>query len=145
MCLVPFFVTLLFIVMAGSALRFLVAAAAFVAIVAAATLPAAVTASDVRTCASTSDIGSFVGWCRCSTMTIPREVVAFNGDSTDPWCKVSTEPSTVHYCDAQGQGNCDLQCAEAIHECTSAPSPDNQVCKCALGTVRTVLRYIGPF
>ncbi|KAK1859561.1 hypothetical protein I4F81_002156 [Pyropia yezoensis] len=89
-------------------------------------------------------VGTFVGWCRCSSMTIPRDLVKFNGLSSDPWCKVSAPDTTVHYCDAEGQGNCDLQCASPIHECTSAPSPVNQVCACAKGNVRTVLRYNGP-
>ncbi|GAB0491477.1 hypothetical protein MMPV_002731 [Pyropia vietnamensis] len=130
--------------MAGSALRSLVAAATIGAVMVFAALSAPVIAADVRTCATESDVGSFIGWCRCSSMTIPRELVAFNGDSSDPWCKVSTPDTMVHYCDAQGPGNCDLQCAEAIHECTSAPSPVNQVCACAKGKVRTVLRYNGP-
>lgn len=127
--------------MAGSTLRVFLIAAAVMAAVAAAPVRAA---DDKRTCTTESDIGSFVGWCACSSLTAPRELVAFNGDSTDPWCKVSNPDTTVYYCDAQGAGNCDLQCAAAIHECTSPPSPDNQVCACAPGKVRTVLRYNGP-
>lgn len=143
--LTRFLRTLRLVVMAGSALRSLVVAAAVAAVAAAATLPAVVRAADgVRTCATEADVGTFVGWCRCSSLIAPRELVAFNGDSDDPWCKVSAPDTTVYYCDAQGAGNCDLQCAAAIHECTSPPSPDNQVCACAPGKVRTVLRYNGP-
>ncbi|GAB0491460.1 hypothetical protein MMPV_002714 [Pyropia vietnamensis] len=126
--------------MAGFTFRSLVAAVAVAAALVATALPSA----NAQTCTTEADVGNFVGWCSCSSMTVPRNLVKFNGRSDDPWCKVSTPETTIHYCDEQGKGNCDLQCAAPIHECTSAPSPVNQVCACAKGKVRTVLRYNGP-
>ena len=96
-----------------------------------------------QTCTSAADVGRFLGWCRCSVMTAPRDVVTFTATSDDPWCKVTTPETSIYYCDAEGKGNCDLQCVEAVHECTG-PVAANGVCPCEVGNVRTVLRYNGP-
>ena len=61
----------------------------------------------------------------------------------DLWCPATTPPVPVYYCDAAGRGNCDLQCAAAIWECTDAIK-DNGMCRCKKDGVRTVLRYNGP-
>eukprot|EP00168_Porphyra_purpurea_P000336 TRINITY_DN1037_c0_g1_i4.p2 TRINITY_DN1037_c0_g1~~TRINITY_DN1037_c0_g1_i4.p2 ORF type:complete len:128 (-),score=45.93 TRINITY_DN1037_c0_g1_i4:199-582(-) len=96
-----------------------------------------------QTCSSAADVGRFLGWCRCSSLTAPRDAIAFNGASPDPWCKVTTPDTRIYYCDPAGKGNCDLQCVKAVHECTGAVAP-NGVCSCAVGNVRTVLQYNGP-
>jgi len=127
--------------------RFFARAVAPVALLALATvvalLTAAPAAAQASRCAAASDVGRFVGWCRCTSATVPKRRVAFNGQSSDPWCKVSTPDTRVHFCDAAGLGNCDLQCAAPIHECT-APAAANGVCPCVVGKVRAVLRYNGP-
>jgi len=96
-----------------------------------------------QTCSRASDLGRFLGWCRCSVMTAPRDVVTFTPTSLDPWCKVTTPETSIYYCDAEGKGNCDLQCVKAVHECTG-PVAANGVCPCEVGNLRTVLRYNGP-
>ena len=96
-----------------------------------------------QTCAGLSDLGRFLGWCRCSALTVPRAQVAPRGAAGDPWCAVTAPPTVVYYCDAAGPGDCDLQCVRPILECTSAAAA-NGVCPCALGGYRTMLRYNGP-
>ncbi|KAK1868613.1 hypothetical protein I4F81_011098 [Pyropia yezoensis] len=95
-------------------------------------------------CATPTDVGTLVGWCRCSTMMVPKDAVSPPPvASADPWCKVTRPVSAVHYCDAAGAGACDLECAPPVVECTGPTAP-NGVCPCVAGAVRTVLRYKGP-
>ena len=103
---------------------------------------AAAPVAAAQTCASDADVGRLLGWCRCSVMTAPRDAITFNPADPDPWCKVTTPETSIYYCDADGKGNCDLQCVEAVHECTGPV--DLGMCSCKVGDVRTVLRYNGP-
>lgn len=105
---------------------------------------AAPVAAQIPRCTTAADIGAFVGWCRCSSMKVQKDLVTpAPAASVDPWCKVTRPDTLVHYCDAAGTGNCDLQCAAPVMECTG-PAGANGVCPCAVGVVRTVLRYNGP-
>lgn len=106
--------------------------------VALAVTPAAATPK----CTSVADVGTFIGWCRCSSVTTPKAHVEFIGSKNDPWCKVSAPNTRIYFCDRAGTGNCDLQCTAPIYECTGQLLRDSK-CKCALGKVRAVLRYNG--
>ena len=112
-----------------------------VAVGAAAAAPAPAAA---QSCAGPSDLGRFLGWCRCSALTVPRPRVARRGPAGDPWCAVTAPPTVVHYCDAAGPGDCDLQCVRPALECTAAAAAASGVCPCALGGYRTMLHYNGP-
>ncbi|GAB0490985.1 hypothetical protein MMPV_002227 [Pyropia vietnamensis] len=113
-----------------------------VAFLAAASLVPLVAAAAIRGCATTADIGTFVGWCACSSVVTPRQVVSPPTDSSSGNCDVIIEPTTTFYCDKAGLGNCDLQCAEPIWECTGPVLSGR--CACAKGGVRAVQRYNGP-
>ncbi|GAB0496554.1 hypothetical protein MMPV_007867 [Pyropia vietnamensis] len=100
-------------------------------------------AAQVPRCTTAADIGAFIGWCRCSSLTIQIDLVGpALAASVDPWCKVTHPDTLVHYCDAAGAGNCDLQSAAAVAECTGLTRA-NGVYPCAVGRVRTMLRYNG--
>eukprot|EP00168_Porphyra_purpurea_P020716 TRINITY_DN8829_c0_g1_i1.p2 TRINITY_DN8829_c0_g1~~TRINITY_DN8829_c0_g1_i1.p2 ORF type:complete len:131 (+),score=25.04 TRINITY_DN8829_c0_g1_i1:1-393(+) len=111
-----------------------------VTMVAAAVAPSPAAA---QTCAGPSDLGRFLGWCRCSALTVPRAHVAPPSGPADPRCAVTAPPTVVRYCDTAGPGNCDLQCVRPIHECTG-PVGAGGACPCAVGGYRAMLHYNGP-
>ncbi|OSX72401.1 hypothetical protein BU14_0441s0010 [Porphyra umbilicalis] len=124
----------------------LVVSAAAVALVVALTAPVAGAPAGSPRCQTDADVGIVLGWCRCSAMSLPRLTVSPPAvGATDPWCTLTTPDTAVYYCDDAGDGGCDLFCVEPQHECTGPIVGANPMCKCAVGNVRTVLRYTGPF
>lgn len=115
------------------------AVATAVALLSVATSAPVAAATAVVGCATPADIGSFIGWCACSTVVTPRQVLSPLDDDN---CDVMDVPTPTYYCDKAGRGNCDLQCAAAILECTGALEGGR--CPCAKKGVRAVLRYNGP-